>query len=123
MSYQLIKSISDSIVIAPVKTTSVNLGDLNSIGLWQFDCKIKMMLLSTATYSITNSKIFSIEEVEFPKEVPAIPNSMANRILEMACVLNYIKIISHKGRRAQALLPFILLKSNPVFFTISLHIC
>ncbi|MGL3081706.1 hypothetical protein [Acinetobacter baumannii] len=39
LSYQLIKSISDSIVIAPVKTTSVNLGDLNSIGLWQFDCK------------------------------------------------------------------------------------
>ncbi|WP_228283080.1 surface-adhesin E family protein [Acinetobacter baumannii] len=63
-----------------------------SAGLWQFDCKNKkMMLLSTATYSITNSKIFSIEEVEFPKEVPAIPNSMANRILEMACVLNYIK--------------------------------
>ncbi|MDV7705824.1 surface-adhesin E family protein [Acinetobacter pittii] len=92
LSYQLIKSISDSIVIAPVKTTSVNLGDLNSIGLWQFDCKNKkMMLLSTATYSITNSRIFSIEEVEFPKEVPAIPNSMANRILEMACVLNYIK--------------------------------
>ncbi|EXE38343.1 hypothetical protein ACT425_09760 [Acinetobacter baumannii] len=50
-----------------------------------------MMLLSTTTYSISNSKIFSIEEVEFPEEVPAIPNSMANRILEMACVLNYIK--------------------------------
>ena len=75
-----------------------------------------MMLLSTATYSITNSKIFSIEEVEFPKEVPAIPNSMANRILEMACVLNYIKIISHKGRRAQALLPFILLKIKSHIF-------
>lgn len=92
LSYQLIKSISDSVVIAPVKTTPIDLGNLNSLELWQFDCKNKkMMLLSEATYSITNSEIFSIQEVEFPKEVPAIPNSIANRILEMACVLNYIK--------------------------------
>ncbi|MFV5375315.1 surface-adhesin E family protein [Acinetobacter calcoaceticus] len=92
LSYQLIKSISDSVVIAPVKTTPIDLGNLNSLDLWQFDCKNKkMMLLSEATYSITNSEIFSIQEVEFPKEVPAIPNSIANRILEMACVLNYIK--------------------------------
>lgn len=92
MSYQLIKSISDSVVIAPVKTTPIDQGNLNSLDLWQFDCKNKkMMLLSEATYSITNSEIFSIQEVEFPKEVPAIPNSIANRILEMACVLNYIK--------------------------------
>lgn len=92
LSYQLIKSISDSVVIAPVKTTPVNLGNLNSLELWQFDCKNKkMMLLSEATYSITNSEIFSIQEVEFPQEVPATPNSIANRILEMACVLNYIK--------------------------------
>jgi hypothetical protein len=92
LSYQLIKSISDSVVIAPVKTTPIDQGNLNSLDLWQFDCKNKkMMLLSEATYSITNSEIFSIQEVEFPKEVPAIPNSNANRILEMACVLNYIK--------------------------------
>ncbi|ENV94957.1 hypothetical protein F937_01064 [Acinetobacter calcoaceticus ANC 3680] len=92
LSYQLIKSISDSVVIAPVKTTPIDLGNLNSLDLWQFDCKNKkMMLLSETTYSITNSEIFSIQEVEFPKEVPAIPNSIANRILEMACVLNYIK--------------------------------
>ncbi|WP_447508033.1 surface-adhesin E family protein [Acinetobacter lactucae] len=92
LSYQLIKSISDSVVIAPVKTAPVNLGNLNSLELWQFDCKNKkMMLLSEATYSITNSEIFSLQEVEFPQEVPAIPNSIANRILEMACVLNYIK--------------------------------
>ncbi len=92
LSYQLIKSISDSVVIAPVKTTPIDQGNLNSLDLWQFDCKNKkMMLLSEATYSITNSEIFSIQEVEFPKEVPAIPNSIANRILEMACVLNYIK--------------------------------
>ena len=76
-----------------------------------------MMLLSTATYSITNSKIFSIEEVEFPKEVPAIPNSMANRILEMACVLNYIKIISHKRKKSSSAPSFYIIKNQIPYFS------